>query len=1010
MIKVIKQTSDNYQKEKKKEKAQKKISELRRASEEQEAADKAHSLGIPYLDTNLFPISTESIKIIPEDDARKYGLAIIRKTGTKINVAVTKPEEKDFQNYIEKLSEERGWKFRMFLVSQRNMEQLWKKYKKIASKNIIDQYEINLEEEDVEKFEKELKDLITLKQRIRELPTTQVLNILMAGAYKLGASDVHIEPEEDGIRIRYRIDGVLHDVVDLPLSIYKPVLSRIKMMGGMKINVRDIAQDGTFEINLEDKAIDVRVSTVPGNYGEIIVMRILDPSSILLSLEELGMRGRAYEVVKKEIGRPEGMILTTGPTGSGKTTTLYAIINELNNPERKIITIEDPIEYEVQGISQTQVEKSRGYDFSGGLRAIVRQDPDVILVGEIRDEDTADIAVNAALTGHLMLSTLHTNNSVATIPRLIEMSVKPNLISPSTNAIIAQRLVRRLCPHCKEEYVPAEESIDSIKKIISIISPKANLEIPKKIEKLYRPKGCSKCNNIGYKGRTGIFEVLTINKEIEQLILDMASKSELMVAALESGMITMLQDGLLKSIEGITSVEEVQRVTGEGSFLEEVYDQLMNQIFSRKVLIKKEIWDRSKESSKNLKDLEKVILDSKTPEILKVILSTALMLRASDVNLEPEEDSAKIRFRIDGTLQTVANIPLNEYPNLLGEIKILGGIKSETRQGAQDSRFSIKLDEKIEEDFDSSIDARISIILGGYGETAVIRLLNQSATALNLEELGIRKENLEKIREQMKKPNGMILNTGPTGSGKTTTLYSILNELNRPEVKIITVEDPIEYQLPGILQTPVNEEDGYTFASALRSILRQNPNIIMIGEIRDQETASISIQASLTGHLIISTLHTNNASGSVQRLTDMGTSTKNIVSAANAFMAQRLVRKLCPHCKEKVKPTEEEKKRLASVLESISPKSGITASKITNIFKPKGCDKCNNIGYRGRTVISEVLPITAPIEEVILANQTASQIEEKAKEEGMITMAQDGALKVLEGETSLEEIERVTEA
>ena len=624
------------------------------------------------------------------------------------------------------------------------MEQLWEKYKKIAFQNILDQYEINLEEGDIEKFEKELKDLVTLKQRIRELPTTQVLNILMAGAYKLGSSDVHIEPTEENIRIRYRIDGVLHDVVNLPLSVYKPVLSRIKMMGGMKINIRDIAQDGTFEINLGDKTLDVRVSTVPGNYGEIIVMRILDPSSILLNLEELGMRGRALEVIKEEIGRSEGMILTTGPTGSGKTTTLYSIINKLNDPERKIITIEDPIEYEVKGISQTQVEKSRGYDFSGGLRAIVRQDPDIILVGEIRDEDTADIAVNAALTGHLMLSTLHTNNSVATIPRLIEMNVKPNLISPSTNAIIAQRLVRKLCPHCKEEYVPAQESTESIKKIISIISPKANIEIPKKIDKLYRPKGCSKCNNIGYKGRTGIFEVLVINKDIEKLILEMASKSELMVAALESGMITMLQDGLLKSIEGITSVEEVQRVTGEGSFLEEVYEQLMNQLFSRKVLIKEAIWKKSKAAIGSPEELKKIILDAKTPEILKVILSSALMLRASDINLEPEKDTVKIRLRIDGTLQTIADVPLNEYPNILGEIKILGGIKSETRQGAQDSRFSIKLDEKIK-DFDSSVDARISIILGGHGETAVIRLLNQSATALNLEKLGIRKENLSKI-------------------------------------------------------------------------------------------------------------------------------------------------------------------------------------------------------------------------------------------------------------------------
>ncbi len=323
-------------------------------------------------------------------------------------------------------------------------------------------------------------------------------------------------------------------------------------------------------------------------------------------MKNWGYADLAYEELQKQIASPNGMILNTGPTGSGKTTTLYAIIKKLNSPENKIITIEDPIEYEVKGISQTQVEKDRGYTFAQGLRAIVRQDPDIILVGEIRDEETADIAVNSALTGHLVLSTLHTNNAVGSIPRLIELGVKPTLLPPSVNALIGQRLVRKLCD-CKEEYVPAKESIESLKKILSIISPKAKLDIPTEITRLYRPKGCSKCNHLGYKGRIGIFEILTINNEIEKLILEMAGETELTVAALESGMVTMLQDGILKAVEGITSIEEVRRVTGEGDFLEDIYEKLMAQTFSRKLVVTKKSFEKTAHVVKDFKKFEKVL-------------------------------------------------------------------------------------------------------------------------------------------------------------------------------------------------------------------------------------------------------------------------------------------------------------------------------------------------------------------------------------------------------------------
>jgi type IV pilus assembly protein PilB len=331
----------------------------------------------------------------------------------------------------------------------------------------------------------------------------------------------------------------------------------------------------------------------------------------------------------------------------------------------------------------------------------------------------------------------------------------------------------------------------------------------------------------------------------------------------------------------------------------------------------------------------------------------------------------------------------------------------------KDSRFSIVLEEEaLSQVKDREIDVRVSIILGGYGETVVMRLLNQGAGASDVEKLGIRKQNLDKILEQIKKPNGIILNTGPTGSGKTTTLYSLLAILNKPGVKIITVEDPIEYRLKGILQTQTDDKKGYTFPKALRALLRQNPDIMMIGEIRDDETAQIAVQASLTGHLVLSTLHTNDASGSVQRLINMGVNATDIASSVNVFMAQRLVRILCPDCKKKVDlgQNPELKKRIGDVLHSIPPESKIEVPKdISFIYEAQGCPKCNNIGYSGRTTVSEVLEMTKEMEELITHGPTTSEVKALAVKQGMITMAQDGMLKIAEGITTLEEVERVTE-
>lgn len=981
------------------------LKKMYRQSEEEQAAELAKKHGLFYIDLNLFPINADDVNSIPEKESRNFQAVVFQKTGKDVRIAIVDPISKETLKYLEKNQKESGWRIRLYVASLSSLKRAWDRYQESSFLESLDFLHMSLSGKDLEDFEKEFGDLLDLKKRITEIPTTEVINIIMAGALKMKASDIHFEPQEEQVRMRYRVDGVLQDIGFFPMDVYRFLLSRIKMMGKMKINIRDIAQDGHFSIEMGEKKIDIRINIIPGRYGESVVMRLLNQDSIL-KIEELGVQGLAFEQIKKQIAKSNGMILTTGPTGSGKTTTLYALIGRLNNPDVKIITIEDPVEYEMKGISQTQVDKSRGYDFSNGLKSIVRQDPDVILVGEIRDEETADIAINSALTGHLVLSTLHSNNASASIPRLIELGVKPGLIAPSVNAIVAQRLVRRLCPHCKEKYEPAKETIDSIKKILSLISPKAKVDIPREIKHLYKPVGCPKCHTTGYQGRIGIFEILVIDENIEKLILEIATENEITQAALENGLVTMAQDGILKAVEGVTSMEEVWRVSGQTEFLEEIYEKLMDQTLSRALEISGEDMETASQNIVSFDKLNKLIQKTRPNDLIKIVFASALLMEAGDIHIEPGEKDVVIRFRIDGILQNAGIIPLNDYLVLLGNIKSLSGLKTESREGSMDSRFGIILEELFGKIKETKMDVRVSIIVGGFGETVVMRILNKSAVTLETEKLGIRKQNIEKIMKEIKKPNGLFLNTGPTGSGKTTTLYSLLSALNKPEVKIITTEDPIEYQLKGILQTQVDEKNGYTFPKALKSLLRQNPDIVMIGEIRDEETADIAIQAALTGHLVFSTLHTNDAAASIQRLLNMGARADDLAISANAFMSQRLVRQLCD-CKKKVKAAKDEKEKIENILKSISPVSGVEIPDVDYIYKPGGCEKCNGIGYKGRTVISEVLIVDKDIEEMISRDALSTQIKEKAVEKGMITLVQDGILKVLEGETTLEEVERV---
>ncbi len=1007
MVQVIRQSGQEW-KDKKTAKAAKVLQTLEGESKEQEAAKKAASLGLPYLDLHIFPANSEDVTLIREEDAKKFAIATFDKAGDTIRIAFANPESAEVEAFVTELAKRNRWKIEPFVVSTQSLEKVWAVYGTAPLLKNLDLLRISLSGEDLRKFEENFEELLSLKNATT-ISVSQTVEIILAGANKLRASDVHMEPEEDSVRLRYRIDGVLQDVGNIPKDIYRLTISRVKMLAKMKLNVRDRSQDGHFDMSVDGKKTDLRVSIIPGSHGESINLRILNADSVLIDMKTIGIEGETLEKVLHAIGRPNGMILNTGPTGSGKTTTLYSLLHAINKPEVKIITVEDPVEYQLPGIVQTEVSKDRSYTFAQALRAIVRQDPDVILVGEIRDEETAEVAVNAALTGHLLFSTIHSNTAPGAVGRFVELGVKPSLIASATDIIIGQRLVRVLCDDCKESYEPARETLDGIEQILSIISPKAKVEIPRDAKTLWKSVGCQKCGFTGYRGRIGIFEAFTITKPIEELILNLGTEREITRAAIEDGMVTMIQDGMIKALRGMTTLEEVWRATGQRDTLQEIYEELMPSLLSRASVIQGPIFAEARAHLSSFEDFRGYAADLSEGSLLRAIFAAALLLNAGDVHLEPTDETVLVRFRIDGILQTVLSFPKNIYPSILGEIKLWSGLKTGERSGVVDGRFSLSVLEPFENVKAGRIDLRLSIILGGFGETAVMRILGGSAVELSLEKLEFRKENLQRIETAIRKPNGIIVNVGPTGSGKTTTLYSMLARLNTPDVKIITIEDPIEYQLPGILQTQVNEEEGYSFAEALRVLLRQNPDILMLGEIRDEETARIAVQAAVTGHLVLSTVHANSAAGAVARILGMGIQTDDLANATNCLISQRLVRKLCPQCRKKDVPTDEEAGMIGRILAK-APTDVMQKSPSTDsVFRAVGCPECNGVGYDGQIVLSEVLLKDADIERLISENALTSEIEATALKNGMIPLAVDGLFAALEGRTTLDEVRRVTD-
>ncbi|HTY40088.1 MAG TPA: GspE/PulE family protein [Candidatus Paceibacterota bacterium] len=548
---------------------QKKLAHIRRDAEERDAKRRAAADGLTYIDLRKIPISLEALKLIPEEEARAAEMAAVEIKVRDLAVAAVDPKSEKVSAIIERLKSQR-FETRVFIASRASLEEAWAMYKFVSEKeeDITGKFEINR----VVELMKTMKSLQAVRSVIesfdfKKVTTTELFQTILGGALATHASDIHFEAGEIDTRLRYRLDGLLHDVFEhLPQRNYESIVSRIKLLSGLKINIHGEPQDGRFTIELEKKEIEMRVSIIPSEFGETIVMRILDPDSINVTLEKLGLRADDLVIVQKELAKPNGLILNTGPTGSGKTTTLYAFLRHIVTPEIKIITVEDPIEYRVEGIEQTQTNADVGYTFAGGLRAILRQDPDAILIGEIRDLETADIALQASLTGHMVFSTLHTNSAVGAVPRLIDLGVKPQTIGPALSLVIAQRLVRRLCKVCKK---PADLPADFDARVKAFFET-----LPARVDRtpylkptVFKAVGCDECSHLGFRGRVGIYEFLESSDEFQALILKDSSEVALRNYAERIGMVTMMMDGVLKVFSGETSFDEVESVAGEISWI-----------------------------------------------------------------------------------------------------------------------------------------------------------------------------------------------------------------------------------------------------------------------------------------------------------------------------------------------------------------------------------------------------------------------------------------------------------
>ena len=553
------------------DKQKKHIEEIKHQEEEDLVDLLAESrYGIPSVNLAGIPIENEALRAVPEEVAKKIEVAPFKILGHEISIAVRAPEKEEVQELKRDL-ESKGYNVQLYMASRASIDKALSRYQEVSMASTSRVGGLDISGDTLVEIGKNIHTIKDVPLAIESISAdekthkiTRMLEIILAGAISVGASDIHIEPEEKNVRLRYRLDGVLQEILTFPYEINKFLNSRLKLLSGLKL-VNNIAQDGRFSIFIGKDEISIRTSLIPGAYGESVVMRILNPKSIQVKLEDLGIEPKLFEIMDTEIKKPNGMILLTGPTGSGKTTTLYAFLRRIYSPEIKVITIEDPIEYHLPGITQTQVESEKGYTFIEGLRSALRQDPDVIMVGEIRDSETAKIAVESALTGHMVFSTLHTNNAGGVIPRLIDLDVNPKILTSALSLSIGQRLVRKLCEKCKRPKTVTPEEDAQVRKILTDAQAEGkdisfygiNLDNP---ITLFEAPGCIECNETGFKGRLGIYEAILSDEKIQDIIPNNPSEREIKKVGDTQGILDMKEDGVIKAIKGVTSLEEVRSV------------------------------------------------------------------------------------------------------------------------------------------------------------------------------------------------------------------------------------------------------------------------------------------------------------------------------------------------------------------------------------------------------------------------------------------------------------------
>jgi type IV pilus assembly protein PilB len=517
---------------------------------------------LPYVDLRTRKIEKSVLELISKETLSTYKFVPFELTSNVLKVALTDPTNMAALGALEFLAQKRSSRLELYITSLTSFQQIFRKSENITTEVNQALKEVVAKEAMDEQRKSSTKAAIKEEKLVDEAPISKIVDVIIRHAIEGRASDIHIEPSEEDLRVRYRIDGVLHSSLILPKSIHPAVISRIKILSNLKIDEQRLPQDGRFHISLDGKPIDFRVSTFPTVIGEKIVLRILDKSTGAPKLEELGVMGRQLDMVMDSIKKPHGMFLVTGPTGSGKSTTLYSILSMLNKPGVNIVTLEDPVEYFMDGVNQAQIRPEINLTFASGLRSILRQDPNIIMVGEIRDRETVELAVNSALTGHLVFSTLHTNSAIGAIPRMIDMGIEPFLLTASMNLLAAQRLVRKVCDKCKVQEKPSEAILEVVKAELAKVPAEDVKDIDTKNPMVWIGKGCAVCGNSGYKGRIGIYEIVNITKPIQELITDRKPAVKIEEYAVkEEGMLLMKQDGILKALRGYTTVEEVIRAT-----------------------------------------------------------------------------------------------------------------------------------------------------------------------------------------------------------------------------------------------------------------------------------------------------------------------------------------------------------------------------------------------------------------------------------------------------------------